>query len=202
MRYVRSPAVFFEESIFSPPLLPRMLTNPRTVWACQPVVSMTSASVTPFARFIIAITSAFLLVRSLAFGADFARAGDFLPFAAFAALFLLADFLAVGFVGATCALCSGVVAALSMICSVFIFESSFSARALRLTIHHFHEKAKSSQDALADFPHFLSIRSISSLCFVFPSEPPVVNGMDQNGAEPARARGSRGGANPCRRAPF
>src|SRR5579864_972102 len=102
MRYVRSPAVFFEDSIFSPPLLPRRLTNPRTVCACQPVVSMTSASVTPFARFIIAITSAFLFVRSLAFGADLARAGDFLPFAAFvafAALFLLADFLAVGFVG-------------------------------------------------------------------------------------------------------
>ena len=29
--YVRSPAVFFEDSILSPPLLPRMLTNPRTV---------------------------------------------------------------------------------------------------------------------------------------------------------------------------
>jgi hypothetical protein len=74
--------------------------------------------------------------------------------------------------------------------------------ASRITIHRFHEKAKSSQDALADFPHFSSLRLISGLCFVFPPEPPVVNGMDQNGAEPARARGSRGGANPCWRAPF
>jgi DNA invertase Pin-like site-specific DNA recombinase len=31
MRYVRSPASFFADSIFSPPLLPRMLTKPRTV---------------------------------------------------------------------------------------------------------------------------------------------------------------------------
>jgi len=30
MRYVRSPAAFFDDSIVSPPLLPRMLTNPRT----------------------------------------------------------------------------------------------------------------------------------------------------------------------------
>ena len=34
--YVRSPAAFFDESIFCPPLLPRMLTNPRTVCFCQP----------------------------------------------------------------------------------------------------------------------------------------------------------------------
>jgi hypothetical protein len=39
----------------------------RTVCGCQPVAFMISASVTPLARFIIAITSAFLLVRS-AFG--------------------------------------------------------------------------------------------------------------------------------------
>ena len=62
--YVRSPAAFFEDSIVSPPLLPRMETKPRTVCFCQPVSSMISASVTPLARFIIAITSAFLLVRS------------------------------------------------------------------------------------------------------------------------------------------
>jgi hypothetical protein len=39
-----------------------MLTKPRTVCFCQPVASMISSSVTPFARFSIAITSAFLLV--------------------------------------------------------------------------------------------------------------------------------------------
>src|SRR5580698_9433568 len=64
IRYVRSPASFFDDSIFSPPLLPRMLTKPRTVWACQPVAAMISASVAPFARFINATTSAFLLARS------------------------------------------------------------------------------------------------------------------------------------------
>ena len=62
MRYVRSPAAFLLDSIFSPPLLPRILTKPHTVWACQPVASMISASVTPLVRFIIAMTSAFLLV--------------------------------------------------------------------------------------------------------------------------------------------
>src|SRR5436190_17630126 len=62
--YVRSPAVFLEDSMLWPPLLPRMLTKPRTVCFCQPVVSMISASVAPLARFIIAITSAFLLLRS------------------------------------------------------------------------------------------------------------------------------------------
>jgi hypothetical protein len=35
--YVRSPAAFFDDSIFSPPLLPRMLTKPRTVCGCQSV---------------------------------------------------------------------------------------------------------------------------------------------------------------------
>src|ERR1700681_3752921 len=64
MRYIRSPAGFFEDSIVSPPLLPRMETKPRTVCGCQPVTSMISASVTPLARFIIAVTSAFLLERS------------------------------------------------------------------------------------------------------------------------------------------
>jgi hypothetical protein len=62
--YVRSPAAFFEEAIFSPPLLPSTLTKPRTVCFCHPVASTISANVTPFARFIIAITSAFLLVRA------------------------------------------------------------------------------------------------------------------------------------------
>src|SRR5579864_1801294 len=62
--YVRSPAAFLDDSIFSPPLLPRMLTKPRTVCGCQPVAFMISASVAPLARFIIAMTSAFLFVRS------------------------------------------------------------------------------------------------------------------------------------------
>jgi hypothetical protein len=64
--YVLSPAAFFDDPIVSPPLLPRMLTKPRTVCFCQPVASIISANVTPFARFIIAITSAFLLLRSAA----------------------------------------------------------------------------------------------------------------------------------------
>src|SRR5579864_4630722 len=76
--YVRSPAAFLDDSIFSPPLLPRMLTKPRTVCGCQPVAFMISGNVAPFARFIIAITSAFLLVRS-AFG----LAAGFLARAAF-----------------------------------------------------------------------------------------------------------------------
>src|SRR5437763_16162413 len=40
-----------------------MLTKPRTVCFCHPVASMISSSVASFARFIIAVTSAFLLVR-------------------------------------------------------------------------------------------------------------------------------------------
>jgi hypothetical protein len=62
--YVRSPAAFLDESILWPPLLPRMLTNPRTVCRCQSVAFMISSRVAPFARCIIAITSAFLLARS------------------------------------------------------------------------------------------------------------------------------------------
>src|ERR1039458_10324942 len=64
-------AAFFEDSIFCSPLLPRMLTKPLTVWRCQPVASMISARVTPFGRFISAMTAAFLLLRS-----------SFAPFAA------------------------------------------------------------------------------------------------------------------------
>jgi hypothetical protein len=48
--------VLFEDSIFSPPLLPSRLTKPRIVCFCQPVVSMICASVAPLARFIIAMT--------------------------------------------------------------------------------------------------------------------------------------------------
>ncbi len=61
---MRSPASFFLDSIFSPPLLPRMLTKPRTLCACHPVVAMISASVAPLARFISTITSAVLFARS------------------------------------------------------------------------------------------------------------------------------------------
>src|SRR5450432_3059856 len=64
MRYVRSPAAFLDDSIFSPPLLPKMLTKPRTVCACHSVAAIISARVAPLARFIIAMTSAFLLLRS------------------------------------------------------------------------------------------------------------------------------------------
>src|SRR5579864_213068 len=42
--YVRSPAAFLDDSIFSPPLLPRMLTKPRTVCGCHPVAFMASTS--------------------------------------------------------------------------------------------------------------------------------------------------------------
>src|ERR1700676_4039817 len=65
-----------------------MLTKPRTVWRCQPVASIISASVAPLARCIIAITSAFLLVRS-AFGL---RAAFFAGAAFFAALLFFAGF--------------------------------------------------------------------------------------------------------------
>jgi hypothetical protein len=44
-----------EDSIFYPPFLPRMLTKPRILCFCQPVAFTISASVTPLARFIIAI---------------------------------------------------------------------------------------------------------------------------------------------------
>jgi hypothetical protein len=63
IRYVRSPAAFLADSIFSPPLLPRTLTKLRMVCFCQPVASVISATVAPLARFIRAMTSAFLLVR-------------------------------------------------------------------------------------------------------------------------------------------
>jgi hypothetical protein len=55
---------FFEDSIFSPPLLPRILTKPRTVCPCQPVVAMISASAAPLTRFSSALTWAFLFARS------------------------------------------------------------------------------------------------------------------------------------------
>jgi len=60
---VRSPAGF-RNSTFSPPLITQDAHEPAHVCACQPVVSMISASVAPLARFIIAMTPAFLLLRS------------------------------------------------------------------------------------------------------------------------------------------
>src|ERR1035437_5667366 len=68
-----------------------MLTKPRTVCFCQPVASTISAKVTPLARFIIAITSAFLLLRD-----------SFAPFCAWARpTALVGDFFAFPLVGAT-----------------------------------------------------------------------------------------------------
>jgi len=74
--YILFLAAAFTALPFLPPLLPRMLTKPRTVCGCQPVAFIISASVAPLARFISAITSAFLLARSV-FGlaAFFARRG-------------------------------------------------------------------------------------------------------------------------------
>ena len=42
--YVLSPAAFLEDSMLCPPLLPSMLTNPRTVCFCHPVACMESTS--------------------------------------------------------------------------------------------------------------------------------------------------------------
>src|SRR6202035_1840757 len=55
-----------------------MLTKPRTVCGCQPVAFMISGRVAPFARFIMAMISVFLLAPS-AFG----FAGNFLDERAF-----------------------------------------------------------------------------------------------------------------------
>src|ERR1700730_14502531 len=66
-----------------------MLTNPRTVCFCHPVACIISVSVAPLARVIIAMTSAFLLLRWEAFS----PVG--LPDAFLAALTFLAGFPAV-----------------------------------------------------------------------------------------------------------
>ena len=85
--YVRSPAAFLDDSIFSPPLLPKMLTKPRTVCGCHLVMDMISASVAPLARFIMVITSAFLWVPSVFGFADgfLARRAFFAALAVFPA---------------------------------------------------------------------------------------------------------------------
>src|SRR5689334_20288248 len=64
--YTRSPAEFLADSILTSPFLPRMLTKPRTVCFCQPVVAMISVSVAPLGRRMRAMTSDFLLVRATA----------------------------------------------------------------------------------------------------------------------------------------
>ena len=64
--YVRSPAAFLEDSMLWPSLLPRMLTNPRTVCFCHPVASIISVSVAPLARLIgLRICSAVSLLSGL-----------------------------------------------------------------------------------------------------------------------------------------
>ena len=91
-RALPAPFAFFDDAIFSPPLLPSKLTKPRTVCGCQPVAVMISARVAPLARFNLAITSAFLLVRSV-FGAICFRLAVLLgPHSRFHGLGLLGGF--------------------------------------------------------------------------------------------------------------
>src|SRR6266852_5259308 len=51
--YTRSPASFFEDSIWTPCFLPAVEMKPRTLCACQSVAFMISARVAPLARPII-----------------------------------------------------------------------------------------------------------------------------------------------------
>jgi hypothetical protein len=70
--YVRSPAAFLDDSIFSPSLLSRMLTKRGALFACQPLARHDLGKGGAFARLIIVVTSAFLLARSgLGLLADF-----------------------------------------------------------------------------------------------------------------------------------
>jgi hypothetical protein len=63
MRYVRSPAAFFEDSIVC--FLPAVEIHPRTLCFCQPVVLMISARVAPSARLINSrIVAPLLVVRA------------------------------------------------------------------------------------------------------------------------------------------
>src|SRR5215471_12645912 len=71
-------------------VLAQTLTKPRRVCGYQPVTLMISGRVAPFARFIMAMTSAFLLPRS-AFG--WPTVGLFARPAFFAGLAFLASFL-------------------------------------------------------------------------------------------------------------
>src|ERR1700676_2947327 len=77
-----------------------METTPLTVCFCQPVASIISGSVAPFARFIIAMTSAFLLLRSAespAFLVGFAFFVALVFFAGFAPFRAFVGFGASGF---------------------------------------------------------------------------------------------------------
>jgi hypothetical protein len=96
MRYVRSPASFFAESIWTPCFLPAVEMKPRTLCACESVAFMISASVSPLARAIISRIFAPLLSArgAAAFLAAVGLAALLLPFAAAVAVFLGAAALA------------------------------------------------------------------------------------------------------------
>src|SRR5262249_35461200 len=101
-------------------------------------------------------TFAGTLLASFLGGAAFLAA-----FGAFVALFFwLAPFFEDAFSGATFAPCSATAALLLAVAAaslVMVFCESFLRRlSACMTIHHFHEKAKSSQDAVADFLCFLA----------------------------------------------
>jgi hypothetical protein len=90
---------------------------------------MISSSVTPLARFIMAITSAFLFVRASAapfcspcalWPSSWERAPWRFPWP-YGAVLLAGPFFKAGFGGATCAACSAAVAALSLV-SVFVMR--------------------------------------------------------------------------------
>src|ERR1035437_9868068 len=75
-RYVRSFSFERKDSTFNPSFLISVpLTKTRTVWACQPVNSMISASVAPWERRIRSITSDFLLPSRATLTGSFAAAG-------------------------------------------------------------------------------------------------------------------------------
>src|SRR4051812_19391763 len=82
--------------------------NPRTLWACQPVASMISARVAPFARWIRVTTVALLLPSRATPVAAFSALGFFWPVgraAFFAGVLFFPDFT---FPGATRGFCGAV----------------------------------------------------------------------------------------------
>src|SRR5579871_169743 len=101
--------------------------KPRTLWACQSVAFMISASVAPFARPIISrifapllsargVLAFFAVVGLLAFLAAFFGAAALADFLALgASFFWLAPFFEEAFSGATWAPCSATVAAFSLV---------------------------------------------------------------------------------------
>src|SRR5215468_1894531 len=94
---MRSPASFFEDSILTLCFLPAVLMNPRTLWACQSVAFMISASVAPLTRPIISRIFAPLLSArgAVALRSDLAAA-FLLALASFFGAAALALFLALG----------------------------------------------------------------------------------------------------------